>query len=115
MPADADDDTLAGAQRILHFATPADWAAAQASREYLPADYTRDGFIHCATEAQVAGVLQRHLRGHGPRIRLTLDPADFGEALCYEWSEASNDLYPHLYCAIPLARVLAAEPFDPDA
>ena len=107
-------DTTA-ATRILHFATPADWAAAQPRGEYRPASYAEDGFIHCATEAQVAGVIRRHLRGRGPRLCLRLDPAAFGDALCYEWSEASNDLYPHLYCPIPLDRVLAVEPFDPDA
>lgn len=107
-------DTTA-ATHILHFATPADWEAAQATGVYAPAGYASEGFIHCATPAQVAGVVERHLRGRGPRLKLLLDPGAFGEALCYEWSEASNDLYPHLYCPIPLDRVLAVEPFDPDA
>jgi uncharacterized protein (DUF952 family) len=106
---------LTAATRILHFATPADWQAAQGRGEYVPASYAAEGFIHCATPAQVAGVVARHLRGRGPRLRLLLDPTAFGEALCYEWSEASNDLYPHLYCAIPLDRVLAVTRFDPDA
>lgn len=104
---------LAPAHRIYHFATPAAWYAAQQLGEYVPEEFADEGFIHCATAAQIDGVVQRHLRGGGPRIRLTLDPLRFGHHLQYEWSQRSGDLYPHIYVPIPLDAVLAAEPFDP--
>jgi uncharacterized protein (DUF952 family) len=99
---------------LFHFADPHDWQAAQSRGQYQPASMRDEGFIHCATEAQVPGVVQRHLRGNGPRVRLRLDPAALREQLKWEWSSASQDLYPHLYAPIPLSAVLAAEPFDPD-
>ncbi|MCK7594231.1 DUF952 domain-containing protein [Pseudomarimonas salicorniae] len=100
---------------LFHFAHPDDWARAQRSGEYVPADYAREGFIHCATAEQVPGVVERHLRGGGPRIRLRLDPEALRTHLQFEWSAASQDLYPHLFAPIPLAAVLEAQPFDPDA
>ena len=99
---------------LFHFADPADWNAAQARGSYQPSSFASEGFIHCATEAQVPGVVQRHLRGKGKRVRLRLDPAALREQLKWEWSSASGDLYPHLFAPIPLAAVLAAEPFDAD-
>lgn len=100
---------------LFHFADPADWAAAGPRGAYVPADFAAEGFIHAATEAQVPGVVERHLRGRGPRVRLTLDAEALRPLLVFEWSQASNDLYPHVFGPIPLAAVVAAEPFDPDA
>ncbi|MFN7550871.1 MAG: DUF952 domain-containing protein [Pseudomonadota bacterium] len=100
---------------IFHFAAPADWQGARARGEYAPPALTVEGFIHAATADQVAGVVARHLRGGGPRVRLTLDVEALRPLLVFEWSEASRDLYPHVFGPIPLAAVLAADPFDPDA
>jgi uncharacterized protein (DUF952 family) len=100
---------------LFHFADPADWAAAAPRGEYAPAAFADEGFIHAATEAQVPGVVERHLRGRGPRVRLTLDAEALRPLLVFEWSQASNDLYPHVFGPIPLTAVVAAEPFDPDA
>ncbi|MBD8525764.1 DUF952 domain-containing protein [Pseudomarimonas arenosa] len=100
---------------IYHFARPEEWQAAQASGHYRPSEFSDEGFIHCATEAQIAGVVQRHLRGKGPRIKLSIDPLALGDSLHYEWSEASQDLYPHIFAALPLAAVRAVQAFDPDA
>jgi uncharacterized protein (DUF952 family) len=100
---------------LFHFARAEDWEAAQACGEYLPSEFAEEGFIHCATETQVAGVIKRHLRGTGPRVRLRLDPRALRDQLKWEWSAASHDLYPHLFAAIPLQAVLQATPFDPDA
>jgi uncharacterized protein (DUF952 family) len=47
-------------------------------------------------------------------VRLTLDADALRPMLVFEWSDASGDLYPHLFGPIPLSAVVAAEPFDPD-
>ena len=100
---------------LFHFARPADWDAAQQAGHYAPPGLVEEGFIHAATAAQVTGVVERHLRGHGARIRLTLDIDVLRPLLVFEWSNASNDIYPHVFGPIPLAAVVAAEAFDPDA
>jgi uncharacterized protein (DUF952 family) len=102
-------------ESLFHFAAPADWESARACGEYAPPALKAEGFIHAATAEQLAGVVERHLRGRGPRVRLTLDTEVLRPLLVFEWSNASNDLYPHVFGPIPLAAVMAAEPFDPDA
>ncbi len=100
---------------LFHFAEPGDWESARASGEYAPPGLASEGFIHAATAEQVPGVIARHLRGRGPRVRLTLEADALRALLVFEWSTASNGLYPHLFGPIPLAAVVAAEPFDPDS
>ncbi|MEI2453270.1 DUF952 domain-containing protein [Lysobacter firmicutimachus] len=97
---------------VYHFAAPADWAAAQARGEYAPESLAREGFLHCATQAQLAGVIERHQRGRGALLRLSLDAAALGAALRYDWSARSGDHYPHVYGPIPLHAVRAVEPFE---
>ena len=111
----ADADAPSPLSPLFHFAEPRDWEAAQSRGAYAPASFDSEGFIHCATAAQIPGVVQRHLRGKGQRVRLELDPAALREQLKWEWSSASGDLYPHLFAPIPLDAVLSAEPFDPDS
>lgn len=105
----------AAPETIYHFADPAAWAHAQALGEYAPPALAADGFLHCATHAQLAGVVARHIRGQGPRVRLQLEATLLGDALRYEWSERSGDHYPHLYGPVPLAAVRRAEPFTAPA
>jgi uncharacterized protein (DUF952 family) len=102
-----------GITEIFHFADPRAWQRAQESGSYAPEGLAAEGFIHAATSAQVPGVVDRHLRGHGPRVRLTLDCAALGDVLQWEWSNASGDLYPHVFGPIPLSAVVASAPFDP--
>ncbi|QWF16788.1 DUF952 domain-containing protein [Lysobacter capsici] len=96
---------------VYHFADPADWARAQTAGTYAPDALQRDGFLHCATQAQLAGVIERHQRGRGARVLLTLDAAALGDALRYYWSERSGDHFPHVYGPIALAAVHSAEAF----
>jgi uncharacterized protein (DUF952 family) len=96
---------------VYHFADPADWAQAQTAGAYAPDALRHDGFLHCATQVQLAGVVERHQRGRGARVLLTLDAAVLGDALRYDWSERSGDHFPHVYGPIPLSAVRATEPF----
>lgn len=96
---------------VYHFADPADWMRAQAEGVYAPDALRRDGFLHCATQAQLDGVVERHQRGRGARVLLTLEAAALGDALRYDWSERSGDHFPHVYGPIPLSAVRSAEPF----
>jgi uncharacterized protein (DUF952 family) len=108
-------ESITASEPIYHFAAPADWDAARGAGAYAPPGLAVEGFIHAATAAQVPGVIQRHLRGHGPYVRLTLDADALRPLLVFEWSQASGDLYPHVFGPIPVSAVVAAEPFDPDA
>lgn len=107
-------ETTAGIAQIFHFAEPLAWQRAQQTGSYAPAGLATEGFIHAATSEQIAGVVDRHLRGNGPRVRLTLDCLALADAVQWEWSNTSGDLYPHVFGPIPLTAVVASAPFDPD-
>jgi uncharacterized protein (DUF952 family) len=94
---------------IFHFATPEDWRAAQDADAYAPSSWQLEGFIHCATQAQIPGVIDRHLKGRGTFIKLTLNAAALKPHLRYDWSDISHDHYPHVYSMIALTAVVASE------
>jgi uncharacterized protein (DUF952 family) len=98
---------------LFHFAARRDWAEALSHTEYRAPSLASEGFIHCATRAQIPGVIQRHLRTRTDLVRLTLDASRLEPWLRYEWSEASRDDYPHVYGPIPVAAVIAVELFEP--
>ena len=100
---------------LFHFAARSDWADAQAAEEYRAPSLATEGFIHCATRAQIPGVIQRHLQGRTDLVRLTLDATRLEPRLRYEWSEASHDDYPHVYGPIPMNAVISVELFEPTA
>jgi uncharacterized protein (DUF952 family) len=94
---------------IFHFAKPEDWQAAQGTGAYAPSNWQLEGFIHCATLAQIPGVIGRHLKGRGNFIKLSLNAAALGSHLHYDWSDISHDHYPHVYSTIALTAVTASE------
>ena len=100
--------------RIYHFADPDEWDQSAGVGEYHPQCLLDDGFIHAATQIQIPGVVSRHLRGRGERIKLTLNVALLGQRLKFERNHPAGDLFPHIYGAIPLNAVVSAERFDPD-
>lgn len=100
------------ADTVYHFADPADWARAQDAGEYRNEGLQREGFLHCATAAQLTGVIERHQRGRGALLLLHLDALALGAALRYDLSPRSGEAYPHVYGPIPLTAVRAAVPFQ---
>lgn len=104
-------DHSTAVETVYHFAAPDDWAQAQREGVYAPAALRRDGFLHCATAAQLPGVIERHQRGRGPLVLLHLDAAALGAALRYDPSPRSGEAYPHVYGPIALDAVRSAEAF----
>ena len=62
-----------------------------------------------AVADQVGGVIERHWRGAGEIMALTLDPQKLAGRLRVERSAGSGQDYPHLYGELPLAAVLSAQ------
>lgn len=95
------------ARAIVHLTTPARWEAAQQQGSVHAPSLASEGFIHCAFADQVGGVLERHWRGAGEVVALTLDPAALAGQLRVERSAGSGQDYPHLYGELPLGAVVA--------
>ncbi|MEQ1788037.1 MAG: DUF952 domain-containing protein [Acidimicrobiales bacterium] len=98
------------ADSIFHLATPAEWAAARASGSVAPASLTSEGFVHCSTEAQVAGTIDAHFGGIDELVLLRVDVERLGDAL--RWEEGRpGQAFPHVYRALSVDEVLEVVPW----
>jgi uncharacterized protein (DUF952 family) len=109
--------------RVYHLAARADWDAAGDAGAYRAASLDTEGFIHCSTATQVAGVANAFYRGRRDLVLLEIDPARLRSALRFESpahptgvSDAQSDeRFPHVYGPIDLDAVVAATDFAPGA
>ena len=86
------------------------WRAAKADGAFRGSDVDlRDGFIHFSTAAQVAGTAAKHFAGQPGLVLVAVDGDALGSALKWERSRG-NDLFPHLYAALPLSAVRWTRP-----
>lgn len=88
---------------ILHVTTRAAWDAAQRDGALRAESLDREGFIHCCTEVQLAGVLARFFRGRSGLIVLELDESRLDAEVKWEPAAESPDgadRFPHVYGAI---------------
>ena len=96
--------------RIYIVSPHARWLAAQAAGEFSTPALETEGFIHAATHEQVAGVLARHFAGQAGLLLLEIDASTVADALRYEKSPRSDELFPHIYSSVPMAAVLSIQP-----
>lgn len=98
------------AQPIFHLAEPSDWAGS--ASEYRTASLDEEGFIHCATAAQLDGVAHRFFPDHNDLVLLTIDPDSLDDAvLVYEDSHGDGEEFPHVYGALPHGAVIGTGPY----
>ena len=96
--------------RILHVAEPEAWAAR--TDVYVNADLEAEGFIHCSTEKQLAGVVDAFYKGRTGLILLTIDQTALGETLIYEDLDDMGEEFPHVYGPIPVGAVVETRSFS---
>ncbi len=98
---------------IYHITTAAAWQAAQQTGSYTADSLASEGFIHCATVTQVAGVAARFYRGMADLVLLTLEPTRIEAEVRYEApaeAPASAERFPHVYGPIPVTAVVRITP-----
>ncbi len=93
--------------RIYKILPRAAWVAAQSAGQFegSPVDHA-DGFIHFSTAPQAAETARRHFAGQSDLVVLEVEADALGVDLKWEPSRG-GDLFPHLYGALQVARVLA--------
>lgn len=94
---------------IYHITTAAAWAKAQAVGEYIADSLAIEGFIHCSSEAQVAGVLERYYKGQTNLVKLTIDKSKVQHPLIYELAGSINEVFPHIHGPINVSAVVSVE------
>ncbi|HTH56581.1 MAG TPA: DUF952 domain-containing protein [Cyclobacteriaceae bacterium] len=98
---------------IYHIATRQDWVEREQENDFVPSDYHREGFVHCCTASQLAGVKERYFKGKTGLVILYLEEEKLKAELKYEVS-TDNEKFPHLYGAINREAIFKIEPLKPD-
>lgn len=101
--------------RIYKILPRADWDAARTAGRYAgSAVDLQDGYIHFSTADQAQETARRHFHGQADLVVLEIEAAELGEGLRWEPSRGGA-LFPHLYGALDVARVIAVTPAPLDA
>jgi uncharacterized protein (DUF952 family) len=100
---------------IYHITSQKEWQQAQDTGVYTAPSLSSEGFIHCSTRAQVAGVGERYYRGVSGLVLLCIETARLKMELRYEDSHQNGEFFPHIYGPLALEAVVRAADFPPRA
>ena len=82
-----------------------DWRAAQALGYWHTSALESEGFIHAASHEQVPAVFARRFNDVDRLFLPMLDEGSLVDFLRWDAHPKTGELYPHIYCAVPLASV----------
>lgn len=100
--------------RLVHLAEKPVWAGAEGTPSYVPHEWERDGFIHLSSIHQVLTPANRFYRGRDDLVALVVDAHYLGDAVVWEPGTGTDELFPHLYAALPAECVLTEVEFPPE-
>lgn len=96
---------------MLHIATAADWRQAQGDGVYRCLSLIDEGFVHCCSSRQLAGVVERYYRSVDHLVLLTIDATALDVDIRHENTVGGEETFPHVYGAIPVAVVTDVRAF----
>lgn len=96
-------------QPIFHLANPADAQRFSETGTYAAASLDTEGFIHCCSAEQLAGVIQRYYADADELVVLGIDASELTANLIYENTVGGEELFPHVYGEINRQAVHAKE------
>ncbi|MFP5042546.1 chorismate synthase [Parasediminibacterium sp. JCM 36343] len=97
---------------IYHITTQAAWEAAKEKGYYEAASLAIEGFIHCSTDEQVKGTLERFFAGQTNLVKLVIQPEKLANPLKYEIAPSLNIAFPHVFGTINLESIIGTEVID---
>lgn len=100
--------------RIFHVTAPDVWCAAKDAGSFTESTRARSleqvGYIHCSFAEQVARVANAIYQDYqGDLLLLTIDPTRVVSAIRVENLEGGEEVFPHIYGALPLDAVTAVQ------
>jgi uncharacterized protein (DUF952 family) len=98
--------------RLFHITTRTEIEAARTAGEYRPANFGREGFIHCSYARQVEATAARHFAGRTGLVLLEIDREALTCEILDENLSGGEELFPHVYGPLPLAAVIRVYPFS---
>lgn len=99
---------------IFHLTSQHEWHDAKSKGEYKPADFDREGFIHCSYGTQLVAVANRRFRGRTDLQVLVIDPMKLKTPVINENLEGGSECFPHIYGTLPIEAVVESLPFPCD-
>jgi len=82
---------------IYHIVTPEYWAQFEYAPAYKSETLDAETFIHCSTQTQIAGVLERYYSGVDNLFLMQIDETKLTSPLLYEPAPNGTELFPHVY------------------
>ncbi|HEX6914033.1 MAG TPA: DUF952 domain-containing protein [Chitinophagaceae bacterium] len=95
---------------IYHITTAAAWRQSLVAGYYEAPSLITEGFIHCSTESQVSGVLERYFSGKTKLLKLVIDTERLSSPLKFELAPSVNEEFPHIYGRLNHDAVVAVVP-----
>lgn len=92
---------------IYHITTQAQWDKAVELGYYEANTLAKEGFMHCSTADQVAGVLERYYQGETGLVKLTIQKDKVERPLVFELAGSINEVFPHIHGPLNLNAVVA--------
>lgn len=90
---------------IYHITTGRQWTEALEKGHYDSDTLESEGFIHCSTEPQVAGVLERYYQGKSDLVKLKINKSKIERPLIFELAGSINEVFPHIYGSLNINAV----------
>ncbi|MDE3254158.1 MAG: DUF952 domain-containing protein [Bacteroidota bacterium] len=90
---------------IYHITTRQQWTEALEKGHYDSDTLESEGFIHCSTEPQVAGVLERYYQGKSNLVKLRINKSKIERPLIFELAGSINEVFPHIHGSLNINAV----------
>ena len=97
---------------IFHIASQTDFDANAGNATYRCASLQTEGFIHCCSADQLAGVIERYYADVPDLLLITIDPDRLKAELVFENTVGGDELFPHVYGEINRDAVTEIAPLD---
>ena len=100
---------------LYHITSLSEWNAARIAGKYTPQGFAQERFIHCSYNHQIVTVAHRFYKGQNGLVILVIESSTISSSLVEENLEGGTELYPHIYCSLPIDSVIKAVAFPCDA
>lgn len=108
----AKDKELPSMPEILHVTPGALWEKSQAEGEYRGDTLSTQGFIHCCSPGQLAGVFARYFHGQTGLVILRINSEMLMPPLRWERPPGSDETFLHVYGPLNLDAVFEVVPLE---
>ncbi len=99
---------------LFHIVAARAWQAAVDAGLYAPPSLAAEGFVHLSYAWQVERVANARYGNVDRMVVVEFDPALLPAQVRDEDSDATGELFPHLYAALPTAAATAVHPLVRD-